>query len=1425
MKILTSILVLFCLPDVSEQMYCTSYNGTNTGPSLPDLPDQYSTTIEATLLEANKTLTGYEYFDNPGNRASLKIETAGSLHTIVFNYASDELFNIVSGICTTHNLSQDDNNILFGNVTGPKGGFHTFTVNGALHFSKAAGEKYIGRHVVRGIQCDAWRSCLYWPDLKANFTLDYYFTAKNWSDPVGYPQIPVRALATGVFVNKLGLLKNFTHYYDYIDFRTSISDPTVFETPKGIICKRKKTRPVPQLMNYYHYRQEIIQGGNNKIFLADVWYDKEYRYIRYDYRTATEVAPLFTASPITEIHDYRYGIRYTKDQVSGRCVSSSIDKTSFDVAQNTTIYNQNGSYVIHMKDPMQLFYLDDSYEYTGQRMARGLQCDVFTSYRTDYPVPGVGKVGAVFEYYFLSKGFQEEPDDGSSTPGDVPVYLEVTVPNINYHVIYNFVDFDEEHPDISIFDVSTCYSESSKLQFQVRFPGSYKSGTAGQIILDAQRYFYENMNVNPIRVQDVRLDYDNSQIYISATLIDRSPFEAQFTYLAGKEIEKHDDKTIPIANAANFTECARLCVTNSDFVCNSYDFCRLDPQGICRLSKLHIGDGAAVVINSTCDHFSRTVNGPAAPEPSINTAYNLLQQAVYNGQIQIPVIMTGIDQLTYTAVDVAVTFGWLSPKPLPKLSGQFSYHEEITLPSQKAVFNAHIYYDSDFKLVRYDLVNTQPSPPLFTSDPITTIHDYKSGLAYTLDKKEGNCTIAPINNASFDVHTSTGSGFSVKMKSPIDLFYLNGTYRYAGQRTIRGILCDVFEDKRTDFRFGANPLPQSAVFQFYFMSNDWQEMSEDDGTAVNSQPIALIVSSSKGQFTLTYNFYDFSEQHPDLSNFDIRTCYVGNQIRHFLIKFQGEYHPILDTQLKQFTKNVQEQLSFITTASFLRFQDPQITYTDDGYVYYLATMVEQAPYLLDFTKTSNNVAIYAADKTVNDVGSDFDCAALCRKEDTFDCESFDYCATAKKCQLSKKHGTQSGQGTRLSQICDHYSKTVNNVAPVEPTINTAFIVIKNNVYETGFNVSVYDSQNGRSGHYHAVLFDADILRPDSQATTSENLDHFRPTRRKVIIPNADIQFKGLSVDQCASRCLTEPTIDCQSFDYCFDTGRCLLSKMHPDQNITLVKTMLMCDLYSRKYLDSYTSYPGVTIQTSGDAKISNIPFADFCAQKCSTYTSFSCKSFDYCSTSHTCILKRQHILDMSKTVPNTNTLCTHFSRNYIHDFNVAKAQNLQVTANFLKVNNVTSKDACAKLCIDNSGNGCLGFVYCQSSLSCTFLNTSPKNSKNSVKSDPKCDLYTRKYFPNGSPYGANSQSQQAGSSSSSGYTGGAMAGLAVGMLIPGMVIGAALLYFMRTKRLVEEEQLRMGFVNMSHDDDEPDGIRSRMDHDAPAHQVQYDSPH
>ena len=93
---------------------------------------------------------------------------------------------------------------------------------------------------------------------------------------------------------------------------------------------------------------------------------------------------------------------------------------------------------------------------------------------------------------------------------------------------------------------------------------------------------------------------------------------------------------------------------------------------------------------------------------------------------------------------------------------------------------------------------------------------------------------------------------------------------------------------------------------------------------------------------------------------------------------------------------------------------------------------------------------------------------------------------------------------------------------------------------------------------------SDVFFPLIPFLPGANLQHFIPSRQKVVLMNNDAQFKGVSVDQCASKCLSEMTFDCLSFDYCFDTGICLLSHIHPDQNPKLVVTHQMCDLYARE---------------------------------------------------------------------------------------------------------------------------------------------------------------------------------------------------------------------------------------------------------------------
>lgn len=41
--------------------------------------------------------------------------------------------------------------------------------------------------------------------------------------------------------------------------------------------------------------------------------------------------------------------------------------------------------------------------------------------------------------------------------------------------------------------------------------------------------------------------------------------------------------------------------------------------------------------------------------------------------------------------------------------------------------------------------------------------------------------------------------------------------------------------------------------------------------------------------SLTYNFYNFNEEDPDLKNFDITPCFTTDQQENFVIVFNGQF--------------------------------------------------------------------------------------------------------------------------------------------------------------------------------------------------------------------------------------------------------------------------------------------------------------------------------------------------------------------------------------------------------------------------------------------------------------------------------------------------------------------------------------------------------
>ena len=55
------------------------------------------------------------------------------------------------------------------------------------------------------------------------------------------------------------------------------------------------------------------------------------------------------------------------------------------------------------------------------------------------------------------------------------------------------------------------------------------------------------------------------------------------------------------------------------------------------------------------------------------------------------------------------------------------------------------------------------------------------------------------------------------------------------------------------------------------------------------------------------------------------------------------------------------------------------------------------------------------------------------------------------------------------------------------------------------------------------------------------------------------------MDDCANACQNREEWICNSFEYCFDSGYCVLSKLHPDERPGVVKNKALCDLYSSKF--------------------------------------------------------------------------------------------------------------------------------------------------------------------------------------------------------------------------------------------------------------------
>lgn len=74
--------------------------------------------------------------------------------------------------------------------------------------------------------------------------------------------------------------------------------------------------------------------------------------------------------------------------------------------------------------------------------------------------------------------------------------------------------------------------------------------------------------------------------------------------------------------------------------------------------------------------------------------------------------------------------------------------------------------------------------------------------------------------------------------------------------------------------------------------------------------------------------------------------------------FSGQYHPVLDTTIQTFKRDVLLLLSTLGGVSPLQFQVPQVTY-DSSNIYYVATLVEHPLSLRKFNQLNLTLISYS----------------------------------------------------------------------------------------------------------------------------------------------------------------------------------------------------------------------------------------------------------------------------------------------------------------------------------------------------------------------------------------------------------------------------------------------------------------------------------
>ncbi|XP_076466723.1 uncharacterized protein LOC143297977 [Babylonia areolata] len=361
--------------------------------TMPKLPSQFAVHVEATLVEKQRTMEAVEVYDHPNGRAAMSVTSSNETVTSIFSYRTGERVDILAnGTCHTHKMSDGTFPVLgFTQLTSPD---RPLITPASVLFRLGDGIKkfFIGEESVRGVAVYHWQTCQ--TLTRTAYVLDLYFSKPNHETATGETLVPVRALLNGTTLNvdargvPTGDTHRFSHVYDFSFFRSGPVDETLFEVPRGTVCKRFLSKTLPQLPDQFSLSMEVqVRGSEHPPRTERMLFDYDFGLIQTERFAPRGTGERFGLTQLRIVEDYTNHVQYVVDTYDGNCSVSPLPEglSTSEGGESTHITMRHAQELLK--------YGQRDFKYQGQRWLRDLKVDVWAD-DTDE--------GMVQEVYFLA---------------------------------------------------------------------------------------------------------------------------------------------------------------------------------------------------------------------------------------------------------------------------------------------------------------------------------------------------------------------------------------------------------------------------------------------------------------------------------------------------------------------------------------------------------------------------------------------------------------------------------------------------------------------------------------------------------------------------------------------------------------------------------------------------------------------------------------------------------------------------------------------------------------------------------------------------------------------------------------------------------------------------------------------------------------